>query len=76
VTTMRLLTNNPAKYGGLDGFGLQIVERVPLQTHPNPENLRYLRAKRERMGHLLELPTDEGSGGPMPSPPERGETAT
>ncbi len=59
VTTMRLLTNNPAKYGGLDGFGLQIVERVPLQTRPNPENLRYLRTKRERMGHLLELPTDE-----------------
>jgi 3,4-dihydroxy 2-butanone 4-phosphate synthase/GTP cyclohydrolase II len=55
VTTMRLLTNNPAKYGGLDGFGLQIVERVPLQTRPNPENLRYLRTKRERMGHLLEL---------------------
>ena len=60
VTTMRLLTNNPAKYGGLDGFGLQIVERVPLQTRPNPENLRYLRTKRERMGHLLELPGDDG----------------
>ena len=75
VTTMRLLTNNPAKYGGLDGFGLQIVERVPLQTRPNPENLRYLRTKRERMGHLLELPTDEGSGGLKPSPPEKEETA-
>ena len=60
VTTMRLLTNNPAKYGGLDGFGLQIVERVPLHTTPNPENLRYLRTKRERMGHLLELPGEEG----------------
>jgi 3,4-dihydroxy 2-butanone 4-phosphate synthase/GTP cyclohydrolase II len=59
VTTMRLLTNNPAKYGGLDGFGLRILERVPLQTVPNPENLRYLRTKRERMGHLLELPIDE-----------------
>jgi 3,4-dihydroxy 2-butanone 4-phosphate synthase/GTP cyclohydrolase II len=62
VTTMRLLTNNPAKYGGLDGFGLQIVERVPLQTRPNPENLRYLRTKRERMGHLLELPDDPQGG--------------
>ena len=61
VTTMRLLTNNPAKYGGLDGFGLQIVERVPLQTRPNPENLGYLRTKRERMGHLLELPDDAGT---------------
>jgi 3,4-dihydroxy 2-butanone 4-phosphate synthase / GTP cyclohydrolase II len=60
VTTMRLLTNNPAKYGGLDGFGLEIVERVPLQTRPNPENLRYLRTKRERMGHLLDLPAEEG----------------
>jgi 3,4-dihydroxy 2-butanone 4-phosphate synthase / GTP cyclohydrolase II len=75
VTTMRLLTNNPAKYGGLDGFGLQIVERVPLQTRPNPENLRYLRTKRERMGHLLELPSDDGgAGGLEPSPPEKGET--
>ena len=61
VTTMRLLTNNPAKYGGLDGFGLQIVERVPLQSQSNPENLRYLRTKRERMGHLLELPDDAGT---------------
>jgi 3,4-dihydroxy 2-butanone 4-phosphate synthase / GTP cyclohydrolase II len=56
VTTMRLMTNNPAKYGGLDGYGLKIVERVPLETYPNPENLRYLRTKRERMGHLLDLP--------------------
>jgi 3,4-dihydroxy 2-butanone 4-phosphate synthase / GTP cyclohydrolase II len=54
VTTMRLMTNNPAKYGGLEGFGLEIVERVPLLTEPNPENIRYLRTKRERMGHLLE----------------------
>jgi 3,4-dihydroxy 2-butanone 4-phosphate synthase/GTP cyclohydrolase II len=56
VTTMRLMTNNPAKYGGLEGFGLRIVERVPLQSHPTPQNLRYLRTKRERMGHLLDLP--------------------
>jgi 3,4-dihydroxy 2-butanone 4-phosphate synthase/GTP cyclohydrolase II len=54
ITTMRLLTNNPAKYGGLDGFGLDIVERVPLQVRPNPENIAYLRTKRERMGHLLD----------------------
>jgi 3,4-dihydroxy 2-butanone 4-phosphate synthase/GTP cyclohydrolase II len=53
ITTMRLLTNNPQKYGGLEGFGLQIVERVPHESAPNPENIRYLRAKRERMGHLL-----------------------
>jgi len=54
ITTMRLMTNNPAKYGGLDGFGLTITERVPLLTRPNPENIAYLRTKRERMGHLLE----------------------
>jgi len=54
ITTMRLLTNNPAKYGCLEGFGLEIVERVPLQAIPNPENIAYLRTKKTRMGHLLE----------------------
>jgi len=54
VTTMRLMTNNPSKYGGLEGFGLDITERVPLEPAPNPENIEYLRTKRERMGHLLE----------------------
>jgi 3,4-dihydroxy 2-butanone 4-phosphate synthase/GTP cyclohydrolase II len=54
ITTMRIMTNNPAKYGGLEGFGLDIVERVPLESRPNPENIAYLRTKRERLGHLLE----------------------
>jgi 3,4-dihydroxy 2-butanone 4-phosphate synthase/GTP cyclohydrolase II len=54
ITTMRFMTNNPGKYGGLDGFGLKITERVPLVTVPNPENIAYLRTKRERMGHMLE----------------------
>ena len=54
ITTMRLMTNNPAKRGGLAGFGLEVVERVPLETHPNPENINYLRTKRERLGHLLD----------------------
>ena len=54
ITTMRLMTNNPAKYGGLEGFGLEITGRVPLESTPNPENIGYLRTKRERMGHLLE----------------------
>ena len=54
VSTMRLMTNNPVKYGGLEGFGLDITERVPLESSPNPENIEYLRTKRERMGHLLE----------------------
>jgi 3,4-dihydroxy 2-butanone 4-phosphate synthase/GTP cyclohydrolase II len=54
ITTMKLMTNNPAKYGGLEGFGLEVVERVPLEAAPNPENIQYLRTKRERMGHLIE----------------------
>jgi 3,4-dihydroxy 2-butanone 4-phosphate synthase / GTP cyclohydrolase II len=54
VTTMRILTNNPSKRGGLEGFGLTITERVPIESAPNPENIEYLRTKRERMGHLLE----------------------
>jgi 3,4-dihydroxy 2-butanone 4-phosphate synthase/GTP cyclohydrolase II len=54
ITTMRYMTNNPAKYGGIEGFGLEITERVPLESVPNPENIHYLRTKRERMGHLLE----------------------
>lgn len=54
VRSMKLMTNNPAKYGGLEGFGLNIVERVPLRPKVNPENLTYLRTKRDRMGHLLD----------------------
>ena len=54
VTTMRVMTNNPAKYGGLEGFGIDIVGRVPLESVPNPENIDYLRTKRERMGHMLD----------------------
>ncbi len=54
ITTMRLMTNNTAKYGGLEGFGLEIVDRVPLESIPTAENIHYLRTKRERMGHLLE----------------------
>ncbi len=54
VSSMRLLTNNPTKRGGLEGFGLNIVERVPLESRPTSFNIEYLRTKRERMGHLLE----------------------
>ena len=48
VTTMRLMTNNPAKYGGIEGYGLEIVERVPLHTEPTDENIAYLRAKQRQ----------------------------
>jgi 3,4-dihydroxy 2-butanone 4-phosphate synthase/GTP cyclohydrolase II len=64
VRRMRLMTNNPLKvselktYGelrgaGLEGYGLEIVERVPLEVEPNPHNVRYLQTKREKMGHVL-----------------------
>jgi 3,4-dihydroxy 2-butanone 4-phosphate synthase/GTP cyclohydrolase II len=53
VTSMRLMTNNPSKYGGLEGFGLNIVERVAIESQPTEFNIDYLRTKRERMGHLL-----------------------
>ncbi|HEX5496801.1 MAG TPA: bifunctional 3,4-dihydroxy-2-butanone-4-phosphate synthase/GTP cyclohydrolase II [Mycobacteriales bacterium] len=69
VHTMRLLSNNPAKRAGLEGYGLQIIGRVGLPVQANPENLRYLRTKRDRMGHDLDLP-------PVPDPADRpGETA-
>nr|AGC72553.1 3,4-dihydroxy-2-butanone 4-phosphate synthase / GTP cyclohydrolase II [uncultured bacterium A1Q1_fos_862] len=54
ITTMRLMTNNPTKFGGLEGFGLEITDRVALESAPNPENIDYLRTKREKLGHLLE----------------------
>jgi 3,4-dihydroxy 2-butanone 4-phosphate synthase / GTP cyclohydrolase II len=61
VGSMRLLTNNPAKRAGLEGFGLSIVERVPLLTEPTDENRAYLATKAARMGHLLE--PEEGADG-------------
>jgi 3,4-dihydroxy 2-butanone 4-phosphate synthase/GTP cyclohydrolase II len=55
VRTMRLLTNNPAKRAGLEGYGLSVIGQVALPTHANPENLRYLQTKKDRMGHTLDL---------------------
>ncbi len=52
---LRLLTNNPKKYVGLTGYGLEIAERVPLEMEPTDKSRAYLRAKREKLGHLLEL---------------------
>lgn len=54
LSTMRLLTNNPTKRAGLEGYGLEIVERVPIESEANSENLRYLQTKREKLGHILE----------------------
>jgi 3,4-dihydroxy 2-butanone 4-phosphate synthase/GTP cyclohydrolase II len=58
VTSMRLMTNNPSKYGGLEGFGLEITERVSLQTVPTEQNIAYLRTKQQRMGHILDFGDD------------------
>jgi 3,4-dihydroxy 2-butanone 4-phosphate synthase/GTP cyclohydrolase II len=53
LSTIRLLTNNPKKVSGLEAYGLQVTEQVPIEVAPNDENLRYLRAKREKLGHRL-----------------------
>jgi 3,4-dihydroxy 2-butanone 4-phosphate synthase/GTP cyclohydrolase II len=64
LTTIRIMTNNPAKRIGIEGYGLKVVERVPIQTSPNEHNLHYLNTKRGKLGHLLDLaepPVDDGS---------------
>ena len=53
VKTIRLLTNNPKKVVGLDGYGLEIVEQVPITTSSNPHNEKYLETKKKKMGHLF-----------------------
>ena len=59
ISNLWLLTNNPAKYHGLEGFGLSITERVGIHVPTHPESEQYLRTKRDRMGHLL--PDDLGT---------------
>jgi 3,4-dihydroxy 2-butanone 4-phosphate synthase/GTP cyclohydrolase II len=53
LKTIRLLTNNPRKIVGLEGYGLEVVEQVPIKIKPNPHNARYLKTKRDKLGHLL-----------------------
>jgi len=71
VRTMRLITNNPTKRAALEGFGLEIIERVPMPVALTPENLQYLQTKRDRMGHdlpgLPSSPPEEVTT--MPAPP-------
>ena len=50
---MRVLTNNPKKMHGLSGYGLELVDQIPLQVTPNSNNINYLRTKRDKLGHLL-----------------------
>jgi 3,4-dihydroxy 2-butanone 4-phosphate synthase/GTP cyclohydrolase II len=53
LTTIRILTNNPKKITGIEGFGLEVVEQVPIETTPNEQNARYLQTKRDKLGHKL-----------------------
>ena len=55
IKRIRLITNNPRKFVGLGGYGLEIVERVPLEIPPNPVNADYLKTKKDKMGHILEM---------------------
>jgi 3,4-dihydroxy 2-butanone 4-phosphate synthase/GTP cyclohydrolase II len=55
VKKMRLMTNNPKKIVGLEGYDVEIVERVSIEIKPNDKNVRYLKAKKDKMGHLLQI---------------------
>jgi len=55
VNKIRLLTNNPRKFVGLAGYGLEIIERVAIEIPPNKDNIKYLKTKKEKMGHILEM---------------------
>jgi 3,4-dihydroxy 2-butanone 4-phosphate synthase / GTP cyclohydrolase II len=68
LTKLRYMTNNPAKLAGLDGFGIEIAEVVPLRAEPNPHNVRYLETKREKMGHFLPESVDGPAEGEDPEP--------
>lgn len=61
IKTMRLITNNPVKRAGLEGYGLQITGRIPIEIPANPHNEKYLRTKREKLGHMLSGRTEEHS---------------
>ena len=67
VRSLRLLTNNPAKVRGLSGFGIEVAGRVPLPVSPTPDNLRYLIAKRDRLGHQIEDLPPQADGLPLPN---------
>jgi 3,4-dihydroxy 2-butanone 4-phosphate synthase/GTP cyclohydrolase II len=56
LSKIRLITNNPQKRAGLEGYGLEVVERVPIMATPNPHNWRYLETKRDKLGHFIDMP--------------------
>jgi len=53
LSTIRILTNNPKKITGIEGYGLEVVEQLPIETDPTPQNARYLATKRDKLGHKL-----------------------
>ena len=55
IKKLRLLTNNPQKISGLEGFGLELIERLPIQTPSNSKNIKYMKTKKEKMGHILDF---------------------
>src|SRR4030066_1241918 len=55
VQKIRLMTNNPRKFIGLAGYGLEIAHRVPIEVRPNQTNLKYLKTKKEKLGHILDM---------------------
>ncbi len=55
LSTIRLITNNPKKIIGIEGYGLKVIERVPTEVRPTPENIKYLETKRDKLGHLLKI---------------------
>jgi len=55
VHKMRLMTNNPKKIVGLEGYGIEITQRIPLEIHPNENNIKYMKTKQDKMGHLLKI---------------------
>jgi len=71
VRKMRLISNNPRKFHALSGYGLEVVERVPIEVTARPENVRYLLTKKEKLGHMLSLEGEEEGA----EPGEQGGTA-
>jgi 3,4-dihydroxy 2-butanone 4-phosphate synthase/GTP cyclohydrolase II len=55
VRKMRLMTNNPKKIVGLEGYGIEITQRVPIEIDPNEDNIKYMKTKQKKMGHLLKI---------------------
>jgi 3,4-dihydroxy 2-butanone 4-phosphate synthase/GTP cyclohydrolase II len=74
ITTMRIMTNNPTKYVALEGYGLKIVERVPIEAPPTEHSRRYLCTKKQKLGHLLTLVEDDASS-PEDDPGKVGRAA-